>query len=94
MATMTIDAEKLKTVRKARKLGRPRLARLTGLTERQIARLEGAAPARADICDGTILRISAVLQVPVEALTGTLPLAEDDLSPASEMPAKGGCSCC
>ncbi len=40
MTTLTIDAARLKTVRKARKIGRPKLAKLVGLTERQLAKLE------------------------------------------------------
>lgn len=43
MTENRLDPARLKTIRKARKIGRPKLARLAGMTERQIARLEGAA---------------------------------------------------
>ncbi len=45
MTTLTIDPLRLKTVRKARKLGRPKLAKLVSLTERQLTKLETAKTA-------------------------------------------------
>ena len=92
MTATTIDAEKLKTIRKARKLGRPKLAKLSGVTERQIARLEGAAPMREAVSVATIERISVALQVPAGTLTGALQIIDSDLEPVSK--AGGGCSCC
>lgn len=90
MTGQILDADRLKTVRKARKLGRPRLARLAGLTERQVTRLEGAGTA-VGLGPDAVLRLSAALQIPAEALTGALPLSEDDLSPASQSTCTSGC---
>ncbi len=87
--TATLDAGTLKTVRKARKIGRPRLARLAGLTERQIARLETSA--QGAVPQDVLMRLSAALQVPVEALTGALPLIDEDLIPAAQSSCKNGC---
>lgn len=85
-----IDAAILKTVRKARKLGRPRLAKMTKLTERQIARLEGAGAGHHAAPDGAAPRIATALQVPVEVLAGDMPLKDADLVPASQC-TKGCC---
>ncbi|MCT4553207.1 MAG: helix-turn-helix domain-containing protein [Pelagimonas sp.] len=93
MTSVQIDADRLKTLRKARKLGRPKLAKLAGLTERQITRLESGAEAKGALPDATLARLALVLQVPEEALSGVLPLSEADLGP---IPASTGssCSCC
>ncbi len=90
MTAASIDAATLKTIRKARKLGRPRLARLAGMTERQIARLEGACGAPGGISWDAVARIATALPVPPGTLTGDLPVAESDLSPAAEK----SFSCC
>ena len=91
MSDMAISSERLKAVRKARKVSRSRLAKMTGLTERQVARLEGASPARGGLGAETAARLAAALQIPVEALAGELPLIEDDLVPASQSTCKSGC---
>lgn len=88
--SVQIDSQKLKTVRKARKIGRPKLAKLSGLTERQIARLESSDPIVIAPSNSAVARIAEVLQVPVGALTGELGLIDDDLTPASEKK----CGCC
>ena len=81
------SVELLKTVRKARKIGRPRLAKLTGLTERQIARFETGT----GVPSGALAKLSAALQVPESVLTGEEPLADEDLMPAAEGCTKGCC---
>ncbi len=91
MDDLTIRPEILKTVRKARKLGRSRLARLSGLTERQISRLEGATPIKSGLQSDTILRVATALNVPAGVLAGTIPLNDDDLSPASKVTCTNGC---
>lgn len=91
MPTQTLDATRLKAVRKARKIGRPKLARLTGLTERQISKLEAAGPAGGSVTDDALDRISQILQVPVPALTGDLPLMEEDLQPSAPSTCTNGC---
>jgi len=90
MTTLTIDPATLKSLRKARKLGRPRLAREAGVTERHIARLEGVGPAQGAITPDLVMRLSAVLQVSADVLMGDQPLHEIDLAPR----AKSSCSCC
>ncbi len=63
MTTLTIDPQRLKTVRKARKLGRPKLAKLVSLTERQLTKL---AIAKTGPCQPHIgLRLPDVLQTPI-----------------------------
>jgi len=91
MSELLIDANTLKTVRKARKIGRPKLAKMAGLTERQIARLEGAGAMGGTFPSDTVLRVAAALQVPAETLTGELDLIDDDLVPASEKQCTSGC---
>lgn len=86
----TLDRDRLKSVRKARKVGRPKLAKLAGLTERSRTKLESSGPQLQPVPDETLTRIAAVLQVPVLVLTGDLDLADDDLAPA----AKPSCGCC
>lgn len=91
MTDLILDAENLKTVRKARKIGRPKLAKMVGLTERQIARLEGSGGAQANVSDAAMDRIAAALQVPLGTLTGHLDLIDGDLVPASEKTCTSGC---
>ncbi|MFY0618789.1 helix-turn-helix transcriptional regulator [Shimia sp.] len=91
MTAMSIDADTLKTLRKARKLGRPKLAKLAGLTERQVARLEGAAPMRDALAQDSVLRIAAALGVSAEVLFGDAPLTDFDLQPAAKSSCTSGC---
>ncbi|MBE1291004.1 MAG: XRE family transcriptional regulator [Rhodobacteraceae bacterium] len=81
MTTLTIDPQRIKTVRKARKLGRPKLAKLVSLTERQLTKLETVKTAT--LPEPAVLRLATALQIPTQALTGELPLIEDDLKPKS-----------
>ncbi|WP_435171685.1 helix-turn-helix transcriptional regulator [Falsirhodobacter sp. 1013] len=74
----SIQPERLNQIRRARGLGRPRLAKLSGLTERQIARLEGAVPARDTCTEDTVLRLASALQVRPEALTSSTPITSED----------------
>lgn len=87
---LTIDAAALKSVRKARKLGRPRLAREVGVTERQIARLEGVGPAREGVAPDLVFKLSAALEISTDVLIGEQALHDLDLAPR----AKSSCSCC
>lgn len=89
MTDLSIDAARLKPLRTARKIGRPKLAKLVGLTERQLSKLE-ATKGAANLPEITVEKLSIALQVPTPALTGDLPLIEDDLQPAQ----KSSCSCC
>ncbi|MGR3713635.1 MAG: helix-turn-helix domain-containing protein [Shimia sp.] len=89
MTALTLDSDRLKTVRKARKIGRPKLAKLTGLTERQLAKLEGNGGT--SVPEAAVTRLSEVLQIPVMALTGELALIDDDLKPAQSTCTSGCC---
>ena len=87
--TMTICPTTLKSLRKARKLGRPKLAKMSGLTERQVARLEGAAPDRGVDAD-SVARLAVALHVAPGVLTGAEAVTDLDLA----TPAKPSCGCC
>jgi len=85
-----IQSDRLKAIRKGRKMGRPKLARLSGLTERKLAKIEsGALPQLPHL---TVVMLSQALQVPEPTLTGAFPIDPDDLKPI----AKSGCTsgCC
>lgn len=90
MTTATIQAERLKTIRKARKIGRAKLAKLSGLTERQVARMESAAPGAA-ISAALLAELSSSLQVAQQTLTGEIPMTEADLQPAANLICTSGC---
>lgn len=91
MAVQTIDAERLKTIRKARKIGRPKLAKLSGLTERKVAKLEASAGQQETLPEVTIERLSHALQIPALVLTGDLPMDESDLQAATKSSCTSGC---
>ena len=74
----TIQPKRLTEIRKARGVGRPRLAKLSGLTERQIARLEGAIPSKGIDTEDTILRLASALQVRPETQMSTEALTSED----------------
>lgn len=91
MENVEIQPNNLKTICKARKLGRQRLAKLSGLTERQIARLEGAGPAEGRLASDVVVKVSGALNVPPDVLTGAMPMSDEDLTPASEAKCTNGC---
>ncbi|MBO9477846.1 helix-turn-helix transcriptional regulator [Shimia sp. R11_0] len=93
MTVLTIDPQRLNTVRKARKIGRPKLAKLVGLTERQLTKLETASTS-VTLPEATLIRIATVLQIPAPALTGELPLGEGNLEPVQPIAHSSSCSCC
>lgn len=87
----SIDTQILKTIRTSRKIGREKLAKLTGLTERQIAKLESAA-CPTDVAETWIFRLSLALDVPEAVLTGEVPASDIHKQP---LPAKAcGSGCC
>jgi len=90
MTEVLIDPQRLKTVRKARKVGRAKLAKGTRLTERQLTKLE-TAKAPIAVSELALDRMAHVLQIPVQALTGELPLIEDDLKPVEKTCTSGCC---
>ncbi|MEO0372002.1 MAG: helix-turn-helix domain-containing protein [Pseudomonadota bacterium] len=88
---MSIDAKVLKSVRKARKVGRPKLAKLTGLTERQLSKLEGAVVT--ELAPAQMMRISDALQVPAVVLSGEEPVSDLDMMPLAT-PCCSNKGCC
>ncbi len=86
---LTLQSDRLQELRRVRGIGRTKLAKLAGLTERQIARLEGALPMKGDLTADVALRLAAALQVEPETLLGDKALTDMDLA----RPARS-CSCC
>lgn len=89
MANIAVEPLRIKTIRKARKLGRPKLAKMSGLTERQLAKVETSANA---MLDASVLgRLADALQVPLPTLTGEFEVLEEDLRPAPTQKCSNGC---
>jgi len=84
-----IDNERLKAIRKGRKMGRTKLAKLSGLTERQLAKIE--ADTLSILPHSTIAKLSQALQVPELTLTGDFPITQDDLTPLTKSQCTSGC---
>ena len=88
---MTLIApDRLTQIRKMRGIGRPKLAKLSGLPERQIARLEGALPLKSEPSEEMLKRLSHALRVRPEAFSGDAPLTDADF----EFAHATSCSCC
>lgn len=85
---MSIKSDRLKAIRKGRKIGRPKLAKLTGLTERKLAKIE--AETSFILSQSTVAKLSAALQVPEPTLTGDFPLTEEDLKPLTKSQCTSG----
>ncbi|MCV6593271.1 MAG: helix-turn-helix domain-containing protein [Silicimonas sp.] len=88
MTDIALDAARVKMIRTARKIGRGKLAKLAGLTERQVARLETSTAPRLD--EPVLHRLAEALQVPAPTLTGAFDITAEDLEPV----AAKSCSCC
>ena len=86
---MNIKSDRLKAIRKGRKMGRPKLAKLSGLTERKLAKIE--AETSSILPQSTVAKLSDVLQVPEATLTGDFPLTEEDLKPLAKSQCTSGC---
>jgi len=86
---LNIQSDRLKAIRKGRKIGRPKLAKLSGLTERKLAKIEGAALFA--VPQSTLGKLSTALQVPGPTLTGDFPVTDDDLSPLAKSQCTSGC---
>jgi len=87
MVDISVAPTRIKTIRKARKIGRPKLAKLSGLTERRLAKIETSEAVVLDM--PTLDRLSEALQVPLPTLTGQFELLEEDLKPVEKC--KSGC---
>ncbi|MEP2717173.1 XRE family transcriptional regulator [Pseudophaeobacter sp.] len=84
-----IRSDRLKSIRKGRKIGRPRLAKLSGLTERKLAKIE--AESLSLMPRSIVARLSDALQVPQPTLTGDFPVTDADTSPLEKEKCTSGC---
>lgn len=89
MEIVSVDTGRIKLIRKGRKMGRPKLAKLSGLTERQLAKLESASETAVDI--NVLYRLSDALQVPTPTLTGEFDMVAEDLEPVKAQTCTNGC---
>ena len=89
MLQVEIKTGRLKEIRKARKIGRPKLAKQVGITERQLAKIETSETAK--ISKNEISRLSHALQIPSMTLTGELQVTESDLQPIYKPHCTSGC---
>ena len=87
--SVEIKSDRVKAIRKGRKVGRPKLAKLVGLTERKLAKIE--AEASSILPRQTVTKLSTALQVPEPTLTGLLPLTKEDLEPVVKSKCTTGC---
>ncbi|MDB6178232.1 helix-turn-helix transcriptional regulator [Paracoccus sp. Z330] len=88
---IAIEPGRITEIRKARGIGRPKLAKMASLTERQISRLEGALPMKGEFTQDMLLRLAAALHVRPEVLTDTGPLTDADFD---AVPQGKSCGCC
>lgn len=86
-----LKTKRISEIRKARNLSRPKLAKLMGVTERQVSRLEGALPWKGEFTEDMLLRLATALQVTPEFLLGYEPVS---LLSAAPIEHGKSCSCC
>ena len=84
-----IQSDRIKTIRTGRKIGRPKLAKLLGLTERKLAKLE--TEKRATLPQAVVAKLSAVLDVPEATLTGEFTVTQNDVRPVEKSTCTSGC---
>ena len=89
MTELTIDTDRLKAIRKGRKIGRPKLAKLSGLTERRLAKIEIGQ--ERILPEALVLKLSDALKVPSQTLTGEFPLTGNDLKQDTGSSCSSGC---
>lgn len=89
MLEIEIKTEQLKAIRVARKIGRPKLAKLVGISERNLTKIEKSETAT--LTQSTISKLSHALQISSMTLTGEFPVAENDLKPIQKPTCKTGC---
>ena len=81
---MKIDSDRLRTLRKRKKLSRPDLERASGINMRTIQRLENEPDKSKSTREDTVMRLADALDVEPGVLTGELPLPEPDQGHTSE----------
>jgi len=89
MAEIQIKTGQLKSIRVARKIGRPKLAKQVGISERQLAKIEKSETAK--LSSNTVSRLSESLQISTMTLTGEFPVSESDLQPIKKPKCTTGC---
>jgi len=89
LAELEIKTERLNVIRKARKIGRPKLAKQLGISERQLAKIETSETAM--LTDHAVSRLSQVLQIRSMTLTGEFSVMDADLQPIQKSPCASGC---
>ncbi|MCY3766833.1 MAG: helix-turn-helix transcriptional regulator [Gemmatimonadetes bacterium] len=81
---MKIDSDRLRTLRKRKKLSRPDLARVSGINTRTIQRLENEPDKCKSTREDTVTRLAEALEVEPGVLTGELDLPDSDEAPFAE----------
>jgi DNA-binding Xre family transcriptional regulator len=89
MAELQIKTGQLKSIRVARKIGRPKLVKQVGISEQQLAKIEKSETA--EISSNAVSRLSEALQIFTITLTGEFPLAKSDLQPIKKPKCTTGC---
>ena len=89
MLEVEIKSERLKAVRKARKIGRPKLAKQVGITERQLFKIETSETVM--LTENAVSKLCQALQINIKTLTGELPMLEKDLRPLQKPQCVSGC---
>ena len=88
-AELEIKTERLKAIRKARKIGRSKLAKQVGISDRQLAKIETSETAK--LSEKAVSRLSQVLQIHRMTLTGEFPVMDADLQPIQKSQCASGC---
>ena len=81
---MKVDSDRLRTLRQRKKLSRPDLERVSGITVRTIQRLENEPDKCRKTREDTVNELAKALDVEPGVLTGELPLPEAHEAPDSE----------
>ena len=89
MLEFEIKSERLKAVRKARKIGRPKLAKQVGITERQLFKIETSETVM--LTENAVSKLCQALQINIKTLTGELPMLEKDHRPLQKPQCVSGC---
>ena len=89
MLEFEIKSERLKAVRKARKIGRPKLDKQVGITERQLFKIETSETVM--LTENAVSKLCQALQINIKTLTGELPMLEKDLRPLQKPQCVSGC---
>ena len=87
---MKVDSDRLRTLRQRKKLSRPDLERVSGITVRTIQRLENEPDKCRKTREDTVNELAKALDVEPGVLTGELPLPEPDEAPAFPNPIRSG----